>query len=78
MRNAKTAKCSGTSDLGGLNKSPKLKDEQHLRRNSRVAFDTAMNDFNPGQFKIQMKKMAALINFHLFLNALMPSELFGT
>ncbi len=66
-----------TSDLSGLHKSPKLKDEQHLRRNSHVAIDTAMNDFNSGQFKTQMKKMADEVNVYLYLNAFLSPELFG-
>ncbi len=51
----------------------KLKDGQRLGRSSRVTLDTTMNDFNSGQFKTQMKKMAAQIIFYLFLS----SELFG-
>ncbi len=34
---------------------PKWKDEEHLRRNSQVTLDTAIHDFNSGQFKTRMK-----------------------
>ncbi len=57
---------------------PRLKDGQHLRRNGQVTIDTAMNDFNVGQFKIRMMKMAPEVNFYLYLNAFLPSELFDT
>ncbi len=73
----KTADYSRTSDLSGLKKSPKLKGEHHLRRNSQVTLDTAMNDFNSGQFKPRMKNMAVQVNFYLYLNAVLPPELFG-
>ncbi len=68
---------SRISHFNGLNKSPKLKDGQHLRRNSRVTLNTAMNDFNPDQFKIWMKKVAAQVYFYLYLNAFLSPELFG-
>ncbi len=44
---------------------------------SQVTIDTAMNDFNSGQFKVRMKKMAAQVNFYLYPNAFLSSELFG-
>ncbi len=75
--NAKTADYSRTSDLSGRFKSPKLKDRQHSWRNSQVTLDTAMNNFNSGQPKTRMKEMAALVNFHLHLNAVLSPELFG-
>ncbi len=56
-------------------KSPKLKDGQHLRGYSQVTIDTVMNDFNSGQLKVRMKKMAAQVNFYLFLNAFRSFEL---
>ncbi len=64
-------------DFKWTNKSPKLKDGQHARRYSQVTIDTAMNDFNAGQFKARMKKMAAQVNFYLYPNAFLSSELFG-
>ncbi len=67
----------GISDLSGLHKSPQLKDEQHFRRNGQLTLDTAMNDFNSGQFKTQMKKMATQVNFYLCLNAFLSLELLG-
>ncbi len=66
-----------TSDLKWTNKSPKLKDGQRLRRYSQVTIDTAIYDFDSGQFKLQMKKMAAHVNFYLYPNAFLSSELFG-
>ncbi len=66
-----------TSDLSGLHKSPKLKDSQYLRSNSQVTLDTAVNDFNSGQFKTQMKKMADQVNVYLYLNAFLSPELSG-
>ncbi len=36
-----------------------------------------MNYFNSGQFKVRMKKMAAQVNFYLYPNAFLSSELFG-
>ncbi len=75
--NAKTADCSRTSDLIWLNKSPKLKDGQHLRRNSQVTLDTATKNFSSGQFKIRMKKVAAIVNFYLYLNAFLSPDLLG-
>ncbi len=63
--------------LNGLKQSPKLKDGQHLRRYSQVTIDTAMNDFNSGQFKVRMKKVAAQVNFYLYPNAFLSSELLG-
>ncbi len=60
-----------------IKESPKLKDGQHLRRNSQVTIDTATNEFNSGQFKIRMKKMAAQVNFYLYTNAFLSSELLG-
>ncbi len=54
-----------------------LKDGQHLRRYGQVTINTAMNDFNSGQFKVRMKKMAAEVNFHLYLNAFLSFKLFG-
>ncbi len=36
-----------------------------------------MNSFNSGQFKVRMKKMAAQVNFYLYANAFLSSELFG-
>ncbi len=54
-----------------------LKDGQHLHRYSQVTIDTAINDFNSGQFKVRMKKMAAQDNFDLYPNAFLPSELLG-
>ncbi len=76
-QNARTADYSCTSDFKWTNKSAKLKDGQHLRRNSHVTIDTALNNFNSGQFKVRMKKMAAQINFDVFPNAFLSSELFG-
>ncbi len=67
----------GISDLSGLHKSPQLKDEHHFRRNGQLTLDTAMNDFNSGQFKTQMKKMATQVNFYLCLNAFLSLELLG-
>ncbi len=72
-----TDDCSRTSDLSRLHKSSKLKDEFHLRRNSQLTLDAAMNDFNSGQFKTRMRKMAAEVNFYLYLNAFLSPELFG-
>ncbi len=65
------------SDLSGLNKSPKLMDRQHSRRNSQVTLDMTMNDFNSDQFKTRMKQMAAQVNIYLYLNAVLSPELFG-
>ncbi len=76
-KNAKTADFSCTSGFKWTNKSPKLKDGQHLRRYSQVTIDTAMNDFNSGQFKVRIKKMAAQVNFYLYPNAFLSSELFS-
>ncbi len=42
-----------------------------------MTIDTATNDFNSGQFKSRMKKMAAQVNFDLYPNAFLPSELLG-
>ncbi len=64
-------------DLSGFQKSPKLRDEQHLRKNSQVTLDTALNDYNSGQFKPRMKKMGAQVNFYWYLNAFLSPELFG-
>ncbi len=50
---------------------------QAIVRYSQVTIDTAMNDFNPGQFKVRIKKMAAHVNFYLYPNAFLSSELFG-
>ncbi len=75
--NAKTADNSCTSDFKWTDKSPKLKDGQHLRWNSQVTIDAAMNNFNSGQFKIRMKQMAAQVNFYLCPHVLLSSELFG-
>ncbi len=36
-----------------------------------------MNDFNLGQVKVRMKKIAVEINFYFFMNALIYSELLG-
>ncbi len=36
-----------------------------------------MNDFNSGQFKFRMNKMTAQVNFYMYPNAFLPSELFG-
>ncbi len=66
-----TANCTRTCNLSGRNKSPKFKDGHHVRRNSQVTIDTAMNNFISGQFRIRMKKMATQVNFYL------SPELFG-
>ncbi len=71
----KTADYSRTSDSNGLLKSPMLKYEQHLHRNGQVTLDTTMNDFNSGQFKTRMWKIAAQVNFHLYLNVFWSPEL---
>ncbi len=42
-----------------------------------MTLDKAMNNFNSGQFKIRMKKMAAQVNFFLYLNAFLSPKLFG-
>ncbi len=63
------ADCSRTSDLSGSHKSPKLKDGQHLSRNSQVTLDMAMNTINSGQFKIRTKKMEIQVNYYFYLNA---------
>ncbi len=60
-----------------LNGLTKLKDGLHSGRNSQVTIETGRNDFNLGQFKIRMKKMAAQVNFYLYPNAFLSSELFG-
>ncbi len=73
----KPADCSLTSYLSKLINSRKLKDGQHLHRNSQVVHDTVMNDFNSGQFKIREKEMAAQVDFSLYLNAFLSLELFG-
>ncbi len=65
-KNAKTADYSQTSVLNGHYKSPKWKDEQHLRRNIQVTLDTVINDFNSGQ-----------VYFYLYLNVFLSPELFG-
>ncbi len=75
--NAKTADYSCASDFKWTNMSPKLIDGQLLRRYSQVATDTAMNDFNSGQFKVRMKEIAAQVNFYMYPNAFLSSELFG-
>ncbi len=54
--------------------SPKLKNGQHLRRFSQVTINTAMNDFNSGQFKVRMKKMTAQFNFVLYPNLFLPES----
>ncbi len=61
--------CSRISDLSRLHKSSKLKDELHLRKNSQLTLDAAMDAFASGQFKTRLKKMAAQVNFYLYLNA---------
>ncbi len=73
----KSADFSCTSNYKWTNKSPKLKEGQHLRRYSQVTTDTAIDDFNSGQFKVWVKKMAAQVNFYLYPNAFLSSELFG-
>ncbi len=73
---SKTADNLYTSGLNGFDKSPRLKDEHHLSSNRQVTIDTAMSDFNSGQMKNQTKKMATQVNFYLYLNALLSSELF--
>ncbi len=42
-----------------------------------MKIDAAMNEFNSGQFKILMKKMAPQVNFDMYLNLLLPPDLFG-
>ncbi len=42
-----------------------------------MTLDTAMNTFNSSQFKIRKKKMAAQVNFYLYLNVFLSPELFG-
>ncbi len=73
----RAANYSRTSDLSGHHKAPKLKDEQHLRRNSQLTLDTTINDFNSGQFKTRMKKMDAQVDFYLNRNAILSHDLFG-
>ncbi len=56
----------------------KWKVEQHLRWNySQVTLDTAINDFNSGQFITSMKKMAAQVELYLCLSAFLCPELFS-
>ncbi len=50
-------------------------DEQHLRRNIQVILDTAINDFNSGEFKTQMKKMATQVNFYLYPYRLLKANI---
>ncbi len=54
----------------------KLTDGHHLSRDSQVALNTAMHNFNSGQFKTRMKKVASQVNLYLFLNVFLSSELF--
>ncbi len=42
-----------------------------------MTIDTAMNDFNSGQFKVRMEKMTTQVNFYLYPNAFLSSKLFG-
>ncbi len=42
-----------------------------------MSIDTTTNDFNSGQFKVLMKKMATQVNFYLYPNAFLSSGLFG-
>ncbi len=51
-------------------RSCKLKDGQYLRGNSPVTPNKVMSDFNSGQFKIWMKKIAAQVYFYLSNNGL--------
>ncbi len=44
---------------------------------SQVTLNTAFNDFNSGQFKTRLKKMADQANAYLYLNAFLTPELFG-
>ncbi len=39
--------------------------------------DATVNDFNLGQFKALIKKVAALINFYFYLIAFLSPKLFG-
>ncbi len=41
-----------------------------------MTIDTTMNDFNLGQFKVRMKKIAAKVKFYLYPNVFLSSELF--
>ncbi len=62
--------------LNGLTNRPSWK-TLYLRIYSLVTIDTTMNDFNSGQFKVRMKKMAAQVKFYFYPNAFLSSELFG-
>ncbi len=42
-----------------------------------VTLDMVTTNFNSGQLKTQMKKMAAQIDFYISLNAFLSPELFG-
>ncbi len=57
-----------SSDLNGLYKSPKWRDGLRLWNKGQANFDTVLTDFNSRQFKTWTKKMAAQVNFCLFLN----------
>ncbi len=43
----------------------------------RIYAEMAMNDFNSGQFKTRMKKMATQVKLYLFLNAFLSPYMFG-
>ncbi len=75
IKKRKSAHCSPSSDLTGLYKSPKWKDGLHLWSKGQMNFGTALTDFNSRQFKTWMKKMAAQVEFCLFLNVFFLSGL---
>ncbi len=75
--NAKIADCSPSSDFTAFYKLSKWKDGLYLCSNYQVNFDTALPDFISRQFKTRMKKMAAQVDFYLFLNAFLSCLQFG-
>ncbi len=48
-----------------------------IRRNSEMTLAKALNDYNSGQFKPWMTKMAAQVYFQLYLIAVLSPGLFG-
>ncbi len=73
----KAADCSLSSDLTRLNKSHKWSDGLHLWSSIQVDFGIALADFNSGQFKTRLKKMAAHSDFCFFLLAFLYGVLYG-
>ncbi len=67
-----------SSDLTGLNKLLKWRGGLNLWSKTQVVLDTALVDFNPGQFKTRAKRMAAQVAFCLSLNAFLSRVQNGT